>query len=146
MRKISVMISTIAASAIFAVGALAGTTDIRPVKFDNVLSRDTVPGAIRQPRPAQPVNPLPGQVSPNAVPNGTSPNSTPMPYGTPTPGVTPTPMPGVSPGPVTPVPMPNTQPMPGSTPNTVPTPGNSPSNPPRTLPTTPSGTRPSGTK
>ena len=123
------MIGTMAASAIFAVSALAGNTTTTPVKFDNsVILTDTVPGAVRQPRPAQPVNPLPGQVSPNPLPN-TSPNATPAPYGTPTPGVTPTPMPGVSPSPTTPVPMPNTQPMPGSTPNRVPTPGASPVTP-----------------
>lgn len=131
MRKISVIISTMAASALFAVGTLAHNANT--VSNNSVTLKDTIPGAVKKPRKAEPVKPLPPQVTPNPAPAVTPmPGVTPMPNATPTPGVTPTPMPGVTP------------PSPGVTP--TPIPNATPVTPPATPSTTPPGAKPSGTR
>jgi hypothetical protein len=130
MKKISAIATIIAVSAMLGAGTIAAKPDVKLSTVNVSATTDTIPGAVKKPRPGQ-VNQLPPQVTPNPIPNQ---NTTPTP--------TPTPMPGVTPNPVTPGVTPTPMPMPGVTPTPV-TPGVTPS--PAPIPVTPNPVSPGAT-
>jgi len=113
MKRISAIAAIIAVSATLGVTSIKAKPVLTTGKFFLNAKTDTVPGEVKKPRRAEPVNALPPQVTPNPMPN---PNYTPSPVPTPMPGVTPNPAtPNVTPMPVTPNPV-----TPGVTPTPMP--------------------------
>ncbi len=137
MKKISAIAAIITVSAMLGAGAIAAKPDVTLNARYVSATTDTIPGAVKKPKPGQ-LNPLPPQVTPNPVPYpNTVPTPTPMPGVVPnpvTPGVTPAPAPGVTPNPVTPGVTPTPAPMP-VTPNPV-SPGATPTTTPGGVPRT----------